>query len=692
LGNKLSFFLYDCFLFILFRLADDTHAALLSLGAENVNDLWQVYDDVQMLDTLRNLIPEDEYKKFVSSRVLTPMLNPSTQPDVTTPAVNASTNMQIPQDPEQLERSVDVRNTSNSIDRWTLALSMYSQQKHPAADNHPTDSEADPAIITPSVFHRADGKVIINALIDISGSMAGTKLIAVKLGLCALISQLEDNDIMNITSFSDRSQTITGGFQTVGQLKEFLPYLLFNLRDDGSTAFFNAVIEGIRHLRNYSQGKLVQFQLANLNNNNRSSFRHGNNNPPPANVPVIPTTSVTLTPEENQKVILMALTDGEDNASRYTSVQVLYRLAHPGVDNFMFILLAVDMALREEQTFRSWMELRYCKQISVNIRSGSKLVQIFKEVLIQRILQSDVSQGRFYRLADDEAEEDDGGDGENDGQTPPANPPVPIDYDQEDQDLLNNRNNTRPLDEGQVFQVLRADLLRQHNTNNTNNNNYNIGEDGQMLLDDDDARAYSPAVSRCNSECDISYAPSYQIDPLHRAMTPDGNTSPVYRPTSPAYQYDDIINDVDFDVGGGRYSPMGSYDPDRDDAFVMERAVTPPMGPMTTTTTSGGTWRIVRSRSNSGEDSLTEDISHLVGRPIVVDEVANQGQFNTSSSFQAANQAPLPLPTPPPLPHVHSSSSDLVALPAECYCPITVSLSSLLACSSHLLILLLFFD
>ena len=65
----------------------------------------------------------------------------------------------------------------------------------------------------------------------------------------------------------------------------------------------------------------------------------------------------------------------------------------------MFVLVAVEMTEAQEVAFQPWVAMRHCKQISVSIRTGSRLVQIFKEGLMNRVLQSDATSTRFYNAA-----------------------------------------------------------------------------------------------------------------------------------------------------------------------------------------------------------------------------------------------------------------------------------------------------
>lgn len=192
------------------------------------------------------------------------------------------------------------------------------------------------------------------------GSMQGKKLVGVKLGLCALVGSLSEHDSMSISSFSNNYRQISEGFVKVESLRQQLPSLLESIHTDSTTAVFDAAIKGIKDLRD----EFIQL--------NRS--------------------------DQSRKFVTIVLTDGEDNESRNTSAHVLQHLIRPGLSNFMFLFVAVDMHVNQERLFTEWMNLLHCKQISVNVRSGNRLVGVFKEMLLCRMLQTEVTHNRF--LAD----------------------------------------------------------------------------------------------------------------------------------------------------------------------------------------------------------------------------------------------------------------------------------------------------
>ena len=80
------------------------------------------------------------------------------------------------------DRSVDVTNMDNSVSRWAQAIQYYHKSCSTIRSN------------------RTDEKCRCTAVIDVSSSMEGKFLICVKLGLCSLIANLNDDDEMNITA------------------------------------------------------------------------------------------------------------------------------------------------------------------------------------------------------------------------------------------------------------------------------------------------------------------------------------------------------------------------------------------------------------------------------------------------------------------------------------------------------------
>lgn len=232
--------------------------------------------------------------------------------------------------------AVDVNNLANDASRWSEALGSFSAQQLGQ--------------------ERSSGSVVLSLLIDVSGSMRGTKLVSSKLGICAVVSTLADDDVINITTFASRTRGLTGGFQRVGDVRAMLPGLLADVEADGGTACFDAAIAALTDMRAH------------------------------ANTAVL-----------NSKSALILLTDGVDTNSRHSSSELLLSLSSPGLSRFMFVLVAVQMEAREEQEFESLASLRHCKQISVSVRTGARLLAVFQETLMSRVLHTPADNARFYQ-------------------------------------------------------------------------------------------------------------------------------------------------------------------------------------------------------------------------------------------------------------------------------------------------------
>jgi len=256
----------------------------------------------------------------------------------------------------------DVLNCENSIERWVNVLKEFSLETLPpaATDGLSTDNNR--------------GHLAIKAILDISSSMDGNKLTAVKLGLCAVIAHLGDADTVSISSFNSVTSQLTDGFQPVAELRSMLPEVLYKLYADGCTACYDSTVEGMNQLKAYADAQVA------------------------ARTGTASSATVELAEPaiDDDKHIVIVLTDGSDNASRRNSRAVFEALSAPGMDAFMFIMVAVEMSRRDERCFRSWLELSHCKQVSVQVRTGTMLVKVFKEILMARVLQTAVTSERFY--------------------------------------------------------------------------------------------------------------------------------------------------------------------------------------------------------------------------------------------------------------------------------------------------------
>lgn len=314
--------------------------------------------------------------------------------------------------------AVSSENSDNSAQRWADAIAYF---------------ESNCASLRGG---RTPEKCNINSIIDVSYSMDGRKLTAVKLGLCSLVANLASTDEMNITAFSSRTKPVTPGFVAGAVLKQKLPKWMEALHTDGSTACYDATISGIVKLREHQH--------------------HPNSAP-------------------NDKYIVVTLTDGVDNESVSTTHDVLRHLCAPGLDRFMFVMMAVDMEKRHERRFRSWVDLLHTKQIRVNVKTGSALVGIFKENLLCRILHTESTNPRFLQV---------GGEAYVPSEDGAA---------------------TGACTASEIFGPLRADLLRTLPSEPASRSlrRKRSGDEEDSDSDDDDidgGRCRSPAVSSCYSE------------------------------------------------------------------------------------------------------------------------------------------------------------------------------------------------
>jgi len=236
---------------------------------------------------------------------------------------------------------------NNSAERWAAALAHFDREREQRVSTLLPDGAGE----TPAV-------VAVKATVDVSGSMQGTKLTAVKLGLCALISQLRPTDYFSICIFNNAVREITPGFLLVDVLRQSLPRLLEAIEADGGTAFYDAVHSSLDSMKAFAAfGKDL----------------------------------------DRQRHVVIALTDGEDNSSASNAGGVLQRLADPAINNFMFIVMAVEMSRTQQLQLRPWSELRHCKQMNVSVNSGATLLSSFSELLASRVFSCNVD--RTFRIS-----------------------------------------------------------------------------------------------------------------------------------------------------------------------------------------------------------------------------------------------------------------------------------------------------
>lgn len=106
------------------------------LGAASCTDLQFIYNDVQVLEDLKNNISAIDYAKFLEVKSLTSVLSSATTV-LPPPPTNTNTSTQTPAPPAVsiTDPSIDVKNSTNSVSRWANALNIYQQESTEARNN-----------------------------------------------------------------------------------------------------------------------------------------------------------------------------------------------------------------------------------------------------------------------------------------------------------------------------------------------------------------------------------------------------------------------------------------------------------------------------------------------------------------------------------------------------------------------------
>ncbi len=256
-------------------------------------------------------------------------------------------------------------NRTNTIARWQAALQQLTAERATADDDDGRDFALN----------------VVVAL-DTSGSMAGKRLNAVKLGLCSLVAALDARDRVYLLTFNSSINDLTGGAVRASELLPMLPGLLTAMKAEGSTAFYDTVSRCL--------------DIA------RATFGDG---AAPAAVAAVDTavdtavtTAVTTAgatgaahpalPIVNRTVVV-ALTDGEDTMSNGSVEAVRVMLRAPPTDRFMFITVTVDVEQRILGVLRPWFVFAHCKRIDVTVKTGRRLIGVFTETMLLRMLRPD---------------------------------------------------------------------------------------------------------------------------------------------------------------------------------------------------------------------------------------------------------------------------------------------------------------
>lgn len=245
------------------------------------------------------------------------------------------------------EMALATENLNNNLERWRAALSELA-----AARQTRQRDEA------PRPFN-----VNVVCILDTSGSMAGKRINAMKLALCALISELDGVDRVSLLSFNSVVQDLSGGFISPTDLRPMLPGLLVGMRAGNSTAFYDAILVGLDKLAAVPQQQ-----------------------------PVGDTQSA--------KNIILALTDGEDTCSRKEMADVVARLRIPNIENFQFMTVAVDLEGHVLTALEPLAVYTHTKLIEVTVRTGRRLIGVFGETVLLRMLrEEDEGDFSFFKQA-----------------------------------------------------------------------------------------------------------------------------------------------------------------------------------------------------------------------------------------------------------------------------------------------------
>jgi hypothetical protein len=244
-------------------------------------------------------------------------------------------------------------NRENSLGRWQAALD---------------ELRAEPPL---AAGERSFALNVIVA-VDTSGSMDGARLNAVKIGLCCLVSALGAADKVMLLHFDSAIRRLTATPTPAPTLLAALPGLLVGMRADGMTKYYDAVLECM--------------QIA------AQSFPQDGTPSAEADAPAVAPTAT--------RTVVVTLTDGEDTASNADIEDVRVVLRSPGVDGLMFLAVTVDMAGGVLRALEPWFVYSHGKRIDVTVRTGRRLVGVFAETVLLRMLRdTEEAALSFYSIA-----------------------------------------------------------------------------------------------------------------------------------------------------------------------------------------------------------------------------------------------------------------------------------------------------
>jgi hypothetical protein len=281
---------------------------------------------------------------------------------------------------------LETDNRDNTVGRWQKALE---------------ELQAEPPLAPPQRVFDLD---VIVAL-DVSGSMDGLRITAVKLGLCCLLGALRATDRVRLLTFGSEIRDVTGTAVSATELLPMLPGLLAGIRADGGTRFYDAILACFDLTTSFGYGGDDSEGATTAT----APMTVGSEVTPDATADVAtctadPTVSAApaatrapSTAPPARRTVILTLTDGEDSSSEMTVGTVQARVRRPEQDHLMFITVTVDVHRRILTMLEPWFVYSHTKRLDVTVRTGRQLVAVFAEIVLLRMLRDkDDSSVSFY--------------------------------------------------------------------------------------------------------------------------------------------------------------------------------------------------------------------------------------------------------------------------------------------------------
>jgi hypothetical protein len=254
--------------------------------------------------------------------------------------------------PTHAQRDLFPENRTDTLTRWQSVVTQLQ------ATNAAQASAQEPR----------DFSVNLMLVLDVSGSMAGKRINAMKLGICSLITSLKPTDRVYLMTFNSELRDISGGAITQAAMLPMLPALLVSMKAEGGTAFYDAILEAVASHKSMAD--------------------------------IVPAAAAVTADAAQPRNVLVTLTDGEDTSSRHSLRDLCNVVMRPGLDNFSFMTVTVDMEAGVLRTLMPVFGVVHSKRIDVNVRTGRRLTSVFHEEVVMRMLQLDEEgTSRFYQTA-----------------------------------------------------------------------------------------------------------------------------------------------------------------------------------------------------------------------------------------------------------------------------------------------------